>query len=364
MTTLTAQTTLTSRTEIDWVSTTLESIARESVDSLTVSSLCTAAGISRPTFYSRFGNVDGLLAEVWLENGNAWLDSLVSEEYVADARSRSMAHILAVARRKPELNEVVSPIIQRWWRKIEKGGKTIGSAWLIANRLGVSLLYSVDPGVQAISALDPVISELMSQSDHSEWSDSQASSRLALTTPKTGDLLLDAAIAVIATAGYQNASMSRIGRYANLTTGAIYPHFNTTEDLLYSAFARAQRLIVEQNSLVWNELGFSVRNFGEFIVSGLVPERSLWRNLRLETVLAATSNERISQSALESLVESAEALQGVVSRTDLPEEFKPVVHYLFHSLGVGFGVLHDVTGGVENLPHVDMAERLGAALRI
>lgn len=349
---------------VDWVATTLDCIANDSADTLSVSALCTAAGISRPTFYSRFGNVDGLLAEVWLECGEQWLESLVKPDFVADAHSRALAHILAVARRKPELNEVVAPIVTRWWKTIAEGNKPTCVSWLVANRIGVLLIHSVDTGVLAISSLDPVIIELMSSNTLTTWDVADNLPSLPLSTPQTGDQLLDAAITVIASSGYHNASMSRIARHVQLTTGAIYPHFNSTDELLSSAFYRVQSLVVEQNAGVWEKLGFTVRNFGQFVVSGLLPERELWRHLRLETVLAAPSDQRIKDAMRVSLTDSAVALSGVVSATDLPETFKPVVHYLFHSLGVGFGVLHDVVDGIERLPHVAMAERLGSALNI
>lgn len=347
---------------LDWKVATINLISKQSIDSLTVSGLCDAAAISRPTFYSRFGNIDGLLAEIWLENGLDWLESLSSSNFEQSIHSRAISQILAVSRRKPELDEVVRPVMQSWRDQIGASDHFTSSVWLAANRIGVGLLMASDPRVQEISAIDKSILDLMSRDSVINNAVSSNPNEFSLTSPKTGEQLLDAAISVISNAGYRGASMSRIARLIQITTGAIYPQFNTTESLLMEAYVKSQQIILEQNSCVWEEHGFSVRNFGQFVSSGLSEERSLWRKLRLETVLASSSNDGIREAVIASIADSAAALQGVISKTNLPEEFKKVVHYLFHSLGVGFGVVHEYIPEVANLPHVEMAESLGASL--
>lgn len=350
------------RNDYDWVTSTLSAISKESVDRLTVSAICNLMQISRPTFYSRFGNIDGLLAEVWLESCELWLNQLISNDYELNDTSRALTQILAVSRRKPELNEVVRPVIELWWEKIASSDRSNCMAWLAANRIGVSLLEAVDPGVVAISIIDRPILELIHNDQLAKLQDFSNPKELHLKSPDTGDSLLDATIHVISTAGYIGASMSRIARYVQMTTGAIYPHFKTTETLIQEAYSTAQRIVVEQNSAMWMELGFSVRNFGQFIASGLSEERALWRNLRLETILASSSQQKIRTATLESIVDSAEGLEKVISESDLPKDFKTVVHYLFHTLGVGFGVIHEFAPEVAALQHVAMAERLGQLL--
>ncbi len=346
----------------DWVSTALDAVAQTSIDAISVSGFCTAAKISRPTFYSRFGNVEGLLAEVWLQRGQSWLDSLLSPQFIADAHSRSLAQILCVARRKPEINEVVAPTVKNWWAQISQAKSLTCSSWLVANRLGTLLVHSVDPGVHVIGQIDPVIYSMIDSGKPTTSDLVDTSPPIVLTSPRTENVLLEAAIAVIASSGYKNASMSRIGRQIRITTGAIYPHFNSVDDLLLAAFGESQRHIVNQNAAVWQERGFTARNFGKFIIAGLLSERSTWRNLRLETYLAAPESQRLATIAYESMAEARTSLHDALSIADVPSDLKPVLHYLFHTLGVGFGVLHQIVDGVDRLHHVAMAERLGAAL--
>ena len=90
-------------------------IERVGVDNVTVSEICAVLGITRPTFYGRFGNIDGFIAETWLAVGVDWLDRLSNVEYSARPGDLGIAEILTVARRRTEVLEVVFPSVSQWW---------------------------------------------------------------------------------------------------------------------------------------------------------------------------------------------------------------------------------------------------------
>ena len=66
------------RTVARFVDAAVVAIGETGIDRLSVSRIATLARASRPTFYAYFGEVGGLLAELWLARGAAFLDWLVN----------------------------------------------------------------------------------------------------------------------------------------------------------------------------------------------------------------------------------------------------------------------------------------------
>ena len=61
------------RTIAHFVDAAVVAIGETGIDRLSVSRIAALAGASRPTFYAYFGEVGGLLAELWLARGATFL---------------------------------------------------------------------------------------------------------------------------------------------------------------------------------------------------------------------------------------------------------------------------------------------------
>jgi AcrR family transcriptional regulator len=59
----------------------MKAISQKGIDRISVSQICDLAKNTRPTFYSYFGNIDGLLADIWVGEGDAFLSRLADPSY-------------------------------------------------------------------------------------------------------------------------------------------------------------------------------------------------------------------------------------------------------------------------------------------
>ncbi len=117
-------------------------------------------------------------------------------------------------------------------------------------------------------------------------------------SPGTGEPLRDALITatanVIGRAGYERATVSRIGRRAKLTGGAVYTRYDSKDDLiidtldtlLSGAVVGTSELTV--HGVTAGDLGESV---GKIYTLGVAPTRRPWRQFRLETYAAARTRK-------------------------------------------------------------------------
>ncbi len=334
----------------------LEKFASTGIDQFIVSDYCAIEGVSRPTFYSRFGSVHGLVAEIWIDDGQAWLDRLSSAIFSPSTRDVGMALILATARRSSEISEVVMPDLASWWVENTESRSPEAIAWLLANRLGTLLTIGADKGATAALALDPA---LYGAAEHRLDESNVQSNSMVLTDPAFDDPILDAAYTVIGTVGYHSASLTRIARTAKYTTGALYPQFDNADDLVAAAFRLAQGQIVESNTELWKTQGLSIDSFGAFVEQGLKPGRTRWRRLRLETFIAARpQGSPIAKLARESLNSMVSGVDEAITLAEIVTPMRLTVAYFFHTLGLGMSVLDELHLPVSALNHVEMTRQL------
>ena len=116
--------------------------------------------------------------------------------------------------------------------------------------------------------------------------------------PGTGEPLRDALISatanVIGRAGYERATVSRIGRRAKLTGGAVYTRYNTKDELIIDTLdtllsgAVVGTSELTEHGVRSGDLGESI---GKIYTLGVTPSRRPWRQFRLETYVAARSRK-------------------------------------------------------------------------
>jgi len=126
-------------------------------------------------------------------------------------------------------------------------------------------------------------------------------------SPGTGEPLRDALITatadVIGRTGYERATVSRIGRRAKLTGGAVYTRYESKDDLIIDTLETLlSGAVVGTTELT--EFGVKSGDVAESIAKiyalGVAPERRAWRQFRLETYVAARTRKE-PRAALRSI---------------------------------------------------------------
>lgn len=342
----------------------ITSINKSGVDRISVSQVTTLAKHTRPTFYSYFGDIEGFLAELWLDSGPGWLEQLsdpsvdFSKLSPKDkARNRALTEILSASHRMPEVLEVVLPVVAEWWARIagDTSLKSQKIAWLVGERLGVTLTEPIDPDVRSAAFVEKGIHLIPDK-----WQGklpSVTSNRVPKTsTPDIHDesiesSLISATIEVIASSGVAAASMARIARKAQVSTGTVYPRFSKLESLVDSSFELAVSAVIDQNFSLLDASDFGPDDFGLFIVSGLGPSRTVWRNYRVEIHLEGRIRSSLGKKMARSLKVSnarvAEKL-AIYASTELTQGPMP---YLVHAVGIGFAIMQNAGIDVRSMDH-------------
>lgn len=315
-------------------------VERVGVDNVTVADVCAVLGISRPTFYGRFGNIDGFIAETWLSLGIDWLNRLVSPEYSVRPGDYGLCEILTAARRRTEVSEVVLPTVTQWWRWVCESANEGALTWLVSNRLGILLTQRTDGLVSAAARLDALIIPLL-KNDSYESSDWRLPD-FRLADVVFPDPILRATSEVISRSGFVGVTMSRVARATKLSTGSLYPRYANAAEMALSAYSFAQEDIVRTNDLLWNKRTFSVAEFGHFIAAGLDSNREVWRRLRVETFLVAHHTDALEATARDSVRKMVADISATMSKVGIPPHLLDTIGYMFHTLGIGFAILYEL----------------------
>ena len=340
----------------------IEAVSKFGIDNISVQYVSELAKGSRPTFYTYFGDISGLLAEMWISKSPEWL-KLVSNTAVGHSGwtknqrvlHSAMSEILGAAHRIPEVNEVVQLGMAAWWEQYSKTSELekLKVIWLIGERLGVSLTAPIDSNVHQAEFIEPAILML---NDQIAKKPAVALSLPKLSNPAFQDETLDSkllqsAIYIIANSGVKAASMARIARRTQVSTGALYPRFSNTQDIVEKSFELAISQVVSQNFAIVGNAGFSAQDFGVIIMAGLQDSRQTWRNFRIEIHLGAKNRPSLANRMKKNLRETNAVVAkglGVVSSAELAQGPVP---YLMHAVGIGFAILQNAGLPVAKADH-------------
>ena len=339
----------------------MKAINQSGIDRISVSQICDLAKNTRPTFYSYFGNIDGLLADIWISEGDAFLSRLADPSYEVmntklAVEDRALVEIFAIAHRVPEVAEVVNRQVLAWWSSLTKNDdfKSLKFAWLIGERLGALLMLPVDPTVKTLALADKFLLSV----------DKVATIKTKMTTdllpaisdpaPRAQSIdeqLLAATVNVIANSGVKAASMARIARYAQMTTGSVYPRFSNIGTLVIESFEFAAKHVVTQNLANTKDGSFGPDEFGLFVTAGLLARRKQWRNYRLEAHIEGRVNKPLAKRIQKSNAEVNIQVSNALRRYDIPEVVLEAATHLIHSIGIGFTLLFNAGIPLNELDH-------------
>lgn len=337
-------------------------IAESGVDRISVSQVAKITGHTRPTFYSYFGDTNGLLAEIWLAWGEAWLDRLADFKYKVDADSPenqrlnlALTEIMAISHRCTEVLEVVEPALTKWWRKFD-GETDLGKLkviWLMGERLGTGITAQVDRQASLASFIEPALAAVPNEPFEPLAPISAAKmpevSSPVVAADSTESQLIQAAADVIAASGVAATSMARIARKGQVSTGTIYPRFDTITDLVDASFELSVNGVLEQNFAQMEGTSFSPEDFGLFVMAGLGKPRKTWRNFRIEIHLEGRLREGLRDRITKNLRETNARVAEKLGAYDLPDLVVAPIPYLIHTVGIGFAILQNA--GLELLAY-------------
>ena len=360
----------------------LDGIDRAGIDRMTVTDVTDISGVSRPTFYTYFGDVKGFFAEMWLHYGIAWLDYQLGGEIPAEFElktanektlfDRAILEIFVAARRIPEVREVVEPDLLEWWkgRTSLKSSEELNLSWKLAVILGEKLSASVS----SKSKLGLAYLETFDVPEHWETSDEFASligtpkvdfelSPLTIEDADVESHLTSAAVSVIAASGVANASLTRVARRARLSTGAVYPRFKNIEILIESSFSKVMESLIRANIELAKTKGRSLESYGTFVNAGLLPGRKIWRNFRTEMHLEAMHNRDVARILAPAFAATAQQLQSDIARVHVPAQMDEAASWLMHDQAIGISVLFGLLPRIGELDHRVMLLNLNKHLR-
>lgn len=342
----------------------IQGINEYGVDNLAVSWLAKNTAVSRQSFYSHFGNISGLHAEIWLSHGNWFLKRLAEPEFnLLKAASEEQQRILALlevftaARRIPEVSELVEPLVSSWWTEIAGNSEFTNTtmSWFIANRLGMWITLASEAEVIKASIVEDVLKLLGSEPrgvvKSEELSIPPEIAKPDLRAKNKDGLLMEAAISVVSNSGTSAATMNRVARQAQVTTGTIYPRFISQNDLLLETYAYAAKQIVETNISFATDKGFAPEQFGAIVIGSLRKSRKLWRNFRIEMYLESQHNRRISDLLKKTLRETNLRLKPAMGLLPVSDEEREGILYLTHTIGLGMTVLLNNGLAVDSFDH-------------
>lgn len=341
----------------------VKAIASEGVDNISVQSVSSIAKTSRPTFYAYFGDINGLLAEIWLAKSSQWLKDLIDLERPLTSLTkdeanlhRAMTEILAASHRIAEVEELVKPSMKLWWTELAKTSEMnqLKCIWIMGERLGVTLTDLIDPKVREAQFIEQVIS--MVPNDFVFETKQKLEKLPKVSEPAIDELdlefkLLKSAIEIISTGGVKSASMARVARKTQVSTGAVYPRYAKVDDLIEGSFEVAVTKVVKQNFSLLQSENFGPEDFGLFVMAGLTESRKIWRNFRIEIHLGARGRPNLAARLAQNIRDTNATVATRLTDYNQPELTQGPIPYLVHCIGIGLAILQNAGVPVIKLDH-------------
>ncbi len=295
------------------------------LDRIALRAVVRRCNLTSGAIYGRYEDADDFIASVWSERLSSPLFDFLSNAMgamlaVEGAPSiESIAHTLAnpprtlavglealvVGRRNDVLGDEVVDDFATWCEKWGLDGKADPAARALhvvalSTVLGAAVYGFAEPKLDDWSLVLAIMSAAIRQTPTTSTKPPGIGNELPNieVSPGTGEPLRDALITatanVIGRAGYERATVSRIGRRAKLTGGAVYTRYESKDDLIIDTLdtllsgAVAGTSELTEHGVTQGDLGESV---GKIYTLGVAPSRRAWRQFRLETYVAARTRK-------------------------------------------------------------------------
>jgi AcrR family transcriptional regulator len=250
-----------------------------------------------------------------------------------------------------------------WWTEATCGNKAMEAklSWVVAANIGIAASKHLAPAVTTVQEIVSLIRELPTDEVvletlgfaptpnvklvHAELESPEAVSE------DEDDKIKAATIEVVAAAGVADASMTRIARNLQVSTGSVYPRFKNVSDVIGEAFSWSIQKIVSDNTAAYFATSANADSYASIIVASLAEPRRSWRNFRLEMYLASRFRESLSKTMIPGLELSDAVLEGFVRKNGVPERHVTQIVGLMHALGIGFSALQNAGIDVNVVDH-------------
>jgi AcrR family transcriptional regulator len=334
----------------------LESITQSGIASLSASDLVKRSGVSRPTFYSYFGDVDGLLAELWLAYGEAWACSMLLDAGpgIHEApESRALCEVFLQAHRNQQVREVVSATLHEVLeRELPEPGRRSVGLWRMANRIGARVTAASWPQAADALFLDSYLDSIDGKVSRLAPTGSPELPAIAWELEEgTDPSIVEGVIQIVGSSGVGSLSILRLGRVLRVTSGYLNPRISNLPQLVADTYRIAQDSAARQNMATWSALNLKPEGFARFVVGSVGEARAPWRRFRTEVLVAAAYSEELGAAVAQSMDEFIQRLRARTSRIGLPVELAERVALLVHTLLVGFAALDSAGVSVRSLAH-------------
>jgi len=351
----------------------VRAITEKGIDHVSVLDVVTLSGVSRPTFYTYFGDIHGFYAEIWLRYGKEWLCAQLDETKPIDpAVDQALLEIFTAARRIPEVFEVLQPEISEWWEKSFGGDKVaeLNGSWLLAYRIGLKISIGISHDVAKSKPLVDVFKVPTNVFETPVVANLAPMPERFTSLPGFGDVgnnvdavLQQAAIEVIASAGVAAASITRIARRARVSTGSIYPRYKNLDLLVQASFKRTIEEIVDGNVGRFEAADYDLDAYGNSVNAGYGQSRTIWRNYRAEMHLEAAHNKVFAEAMAPGFYSAMSSLRSLANRWGLSGEPAEQLGWFLHAHAIGATLLFNALPAIERIDNRVMTRWAGYTLQ-
>jgi len=341
----------------------LKDISSVGVDGLSVTALIASAGITRPTFYSYFGDVQGLLAEIWLEKGRQWIDLVAAPGEFTQRDNElvfALTEIFISAHRSEELRSIVEISFAEFISEFSgETGRLTTVMWRIANRVGVVGTQRVWSSVQDALFLDSFLDAVSTRTIRSNITVVDELPEIELDASEVVDVnIARGVIGIVGRGGVSGLSVLRLGRILRVTSGYLNPRIDSLKELVGLTYGLVQDSAARQNVKLWTLWNLNPRGFARFIVGSLGGSRQSWRLFRNEVLLASAHDPELAAiigSTMDSLLK---IVGSKVTGFGYSRAVTARISVLVHTMLFGFSTLSAVGVKVGELAHEGVIDAL------
>ena len=354
---------------------TVSLVSEIGLDRVSMSAVGSRASVSRGTLYTNFETPDSVMAEKWLEDGARWLTAVSKLNFAefSDELTGAFVDVIFTAPRRLELLEVVRPTFASALAAARETGPGAADVftWQLAIGLGTAFLQSANLSVDSV--LQRNVMALLGQADaatlesdptpeelHSDYFDIAA----LLAGDDIRRQLIRATAIVVANAGVENASSLRICRVGRLTPGALPTHFASLDTLIAESFRFVFDLVIEENRREYLESLSGPNRAHELaraISNSLRPERTIWRKLRREMLVASRANVAVRQQVERLLNDTDHKLHTSLVDTGFTPDIVTAFLGVNRALTLGMSGLFDCGLPVDTINHYGLANLLATS---
>jgi AcrR family transcriptional regulator len=296
------------------------------LDRIALRSVVRRCDLTSGAIYGRYEDVDDFVASLWSERLSQPTFDLLSEAMaaiLADEVGTDFSDIaqrlanptpevalgfeaLVVGRRNDVLGEEVVEEFTAWAEKWGLAASAdphhrVLATVAFAAITGAAVYSFAEPGLPSWATILQLVRNVIHETPKSA---KKHRTNLEIELPNivqhfevqpgTGEPLRDALILatanVIGRAGYERTTVSRIGRRARLTGGAVYTRYETKDQLIVDTLETllSGAIVGAQEVSDWgNSSGDVGEALNRIYHLGVTPGRRAWRQFRLETYLAS-----------------------------------------------------------------------------